>query len=126
MEKYQDLIVWQKAMEAVKQIYHLTKILLDNGNNYALIDQMRRAAISIPSNIAEGYERNSTKEYIRFLSIANGSKAELLTQVEICKMLELVPYADRDYLDEVIDLLNEIGKMLNVMIKRLNSKPPNP
>lgn len=121
MEKYQDLIVWQKSMELVKQIYCLTDMIPDKGN-YALIDQMRRAAISVPSNIAEGHDRNSTKEYIRFLSIANGSKAELLTQVEICKMLELVPYADREYPDKVIDLLNEIGKMLNVLIKRLGDR----
>ena len=103
-------------MEAVKQIYRLTDMIPDRGN-YALIDQMRRAAISIPSNIAEGYERNGTKEYLRFLSIANGSKAELLTQVEICKMLELVPAVDRDVPDTVIELLNEIGKMLNTIIK---------
>ncbi len=118
MEKYQDLIVWQKSMEVVKQIYRLTDMIPDKGN-YALIDQMRRAAISIPSNIAEGYERNGTKEYVRFLSIANGSKAELLTQVEICKMLDLVPTADKAYPDEVIDLLNEIGKRLNTIIKKL-------
>ena len=118
MEKYQELIVWQKSMELVKQIYKLTDMIPSRGNN-ALIDQMRRAAISIPSNIAEGYERNGTKEYLRFLYIANGSKAELLTQVEICKMLELVPDVDKDYPDQIIELLNEIGKMLNVIIKKL-------
>lgn len=121
IEKYQDLAVWQKSMELVKQIYRLTDMIPDKGNS-ALIDQMRRAAISVPSNIAEGYEHNSTKEYIRFLSIANGSKAALLTQVEICKMLDLVPTADKDYPDEVIDLLNEIGKMLNTIIKKLTPK----
>ena len=118
MEKYQDLIVWQKSMDLVKQIYTLTNMIPEKGN-YALIDQMRRAAISIPSNIAEGYERNGTKEYLRFLYIANGSKAELLTQVEICKMLELVPYVDKDYPDQIVELLNEIGKMLNAIIKKL-------
>lgn len=118
MEKYQDLIVWQKAMELVKQIYSLTGMIPEKGN-FALIDQMRRAAISIPSNIAEGYERNSTKDYVRFLNIANGSKAELLTQVEICKMLDLVPTADKDYPDEVIGVIDEIGKMLNAIIKKL-------
>ena len=121
IEKYQDLAVWQKSMELVKQIYRLTDMIPDKGNS-VLIDQMRRAAISVPSNIAEGYEHNSTKEYIRFLSIANGSKAALLTQVEICKMLDLVPTADKDYPDEVIDLLNEIGKMLNTIIKKLTHK----
>ena len=118
MEKYQDLIVWQKSMDLVKQIYTLTNMIPEKGN-YALIDQMRRAAISIPSNIAEEYERDGTKEYLRFLYIANGSKAELLTQVEICKMLELVPDVDKDYPDQIIELLNEIGKMLNAIIKKL-------
>lgn len=122
VEKYQDLIVWQKSMKLVKRIYALTDMIPDKGN-YALKDQMHRAAISIPSNIAEGYERNSTREYIRFLSIANGSKAELLTQVEICRMLELVPQADKDYLDSIAELLNEIGKMLNTLIKKLTPNP---
>ncbi len=92
--------------------------------NYSLIDQMRRAAISIPSNIAEGYERNSTKEYVRFLSIANGSKAELLTQVEICKMLNLLPHAyENEIIDEIMDLITEVGKMLNTLIKKLTPNP---
>lgn len=122
MEKYQDLIVWQKSMELVKHIYRLTDMFAAKGN-FSLIDQMRRAAISIPSNIAEGYERNSTKDYVRFLSIANGSKAELLTQVEICKMLDLVPTVEKDYPDEIIGLINEIGKMLNAIIKKLTPNP---
>ena len=106
-------------MEIVKKTYELTEMLPIRGN-YSLIDQMRRAAISIPSNIAEGYERNSTKEYVRFLSIANGSKAELLTQVEICKMLNLLPHAyENEIIDEIMDLITEVGKMLNTLIKKL-------
>lgn len=121
IEKYQDLIVWQKAMDIVKQVYSLTDMIPEKGN-YALIDQMRRAAISIPSNIAEGYERYSTKEYIRFLSIANGSKAELLTQVKICKMLNLIPAVEQEFPNKIVELLNEVGKMLNAIISKLTSK----
>ena len=73
-------------MELVKQVYGIINEL-PKEEKYALSDQMRRSVVSIPSNIAEGYERNSTKDYLRFLSIANGSKAELMTQLEICRML---------------------------------------
>ena len=69
MESYQDLIVWQKSMQLVKEVYTLVK-QLPREEQFALSDQMRRAAVSIPSNIAEGYGRNSTNDYIRFLNIA--------------------------------------------------------
>ena len=75
---FQDLIVWQESMQLAKEIYKLVK-LLPSEEQYALSDQMRRAAVSIPSNIAEGQARNSTKEFIQFLYIAKGSNAELLT-----------------------------------------------
>ncbi|HIU79738.1 MAG TPA: four helix bundle protein [Candidatus Coproplasma excrementipullorum] len=119
MEKFQDLIVWQKSMQLVKCVYDLTSKIPVHGN-FAIIDQMRRAAISIPSNIAEGHERNSTKEYLRFLSIAAGSKSELHSQVEICKMLSLVSDDDDQLYDSVINLLVEVGKMLNTIIKKLS------
>lgn len=122
IESFKDLVVWQKSMLVIKDIYKIAGMISER-NNYALIDQMRRAAISIPSNIAEGYERNSTKEYLRFLSIANGSKAELITQVEICKMLELLSDVDKLFADEVLEKLYEIGKMLNSIIKKLTPTP---
>lgn len=116
VESYKDLVVWQKSMELVKEVYKIIGAL-PNEEKYALSEQMRRCVISIPSNIAEGYERNSTKDYLRFLSIANGSKAELLTQLEICKML--------GYINDIEipqTLCNEIGKMLNAIIKKLTPK----
>ena len=86
---YKELIVWQKAMELVKEVYSLTK-KLPKEETYALSDQMRRAVVSIPSNIAEGYGRKSKIEYIRFLDIARGSQYELETQIQICIMLEFL------------------------------------
>ena len=74
----EDLIVWQKAMDLTTEIYRLVKFL-PREETYALSDQMRRAAVSIPSNIAEGHGRNSNKEFANFLSIARGSLTELRT-----------------------------------------------
>ena len=89
MDSYQDLIVWQKSMQLVKEVYTLVK-MLPKEEQFALSDQMRRAVVSIPSNIAEGYGRNSTNDYIRFLNIARGSKYELDTQIQICVMLNYI------------------------------------
>ena len=82
MNSYQDLEVWKKSIDFVEQIYRLVK-QLPKEETYALSDQMRRAAVSIPSNIAEGANRKTTKEYIQFLYIALGSAAELETQLII-------------------------------------------
>lgn len=83
IKDFRDLIVWQKAMELVAEVYRLVK-RLPKEELFALSDQIRRAAISIPSNIAEGQGRNSLKEFIHFLAIAKGSKAELETQLLLC------------------------------------------
>ena len=77
---YKGLIVWQKSMDLVVEIYKITKIL-PKYETYGLADQMRRAAISIPSNIAEGQGRNSSREFVHFLKISRGSCAELDTQL---------------------------------------------
>ena len=82
VNSYQDLEVWKKSIDFVEQIYRLVK-QLPKEETYALSDQMRRAAVSIPSNIAEGANRKTTKEYIQFLYIALGSTAELETQLII-------------------------------------------
>ena len=82
MKNYRDLIVWQKAMELVTKIYHHTKSF-PGEERYGLTLQLRRSSVSLPSNMAEGYGRNSTQDYIRFLRIANGSLFELQTQLEI-------------------------------------------
>ena len=117
IKSYRDMIVWQKSMDLAIEIYKLVK-LLPKEEIYALSDQMRRAAVSVPSNIAEGYERQTTKEYIQFLFIANASRAELETQLEICKMLEY--FESKDTVDDVIQSCKEIAKLINAIIKKLN------
>ncbi len=116
---FKDLIVWQKAMELVTEVYILVK-KLPKEELFALSDQMRRAAISIPSNIAEGQGRNSTKEYIHFLAIAKGSKAELETQLLLCVKIN---YLEDSEIETAINLIHEVGKMLNTLQKSL--KPNN-
>ena len=115
IKKFQDLAVWQKAMQLAIVTYKIVK-KLPREETYALSDQMRRAAVSIPSNIAEGHERNSTQEYIRFLSIARGSKAELHTQILLC--LEIGYLSETD-VEEALLLINEISRMLPALIKSL-------
>lgn len=99
-------------MQLVKEVYSVVQ-LLPSQERFALSDQIRRAVVSIPSNIAEGYERNSDKELLQFLYIARGSKAELETQLEIAEMLG---YLNRSQLSNSLLLLDEVGKMLNKLI----------
>ena len=115
MDSYQDLIVWQKSMQLVKEVYTLVKTL-PKEEQFALSDQMRRAVVSIPSNVAEGYGRNSTNDYIRFLNIARGSKYELDTQIQICVMLN---YISKEKAATALELSEEIGRMMNALIKKL-------
>ena len=117
INSYEDLLVWQKAMELVEEVYRIVK-LLPYEERYSLSDQMRRAVISIPSNIAEGQARNSTKEFINFLSIARGSNAELHTQCLICcRLFNISPKE----IEKANKLSDEIGKMLNALIKKLSA-----
>ena len=115
IEDYKDLIVWQRSMELAEEVYRLVK-KLPKEELFALSDQIRRAVISIPSNIAEGYERHSTKEYIHFLSIAKGSKAELETQLLLCTKIH---YLNNSDIEKSISLIQEIGKMINSLQKHL-------
>ena len=120
IKSFQDLLVWQKAMELVEEVYRLAR-LLPTEETYALSDQMRRAAVSIPSNIAEGQARNSTKEFLKFLAIAKGSNAELQTQCLICQRLSYVSETD---MQSALTLSTEIGKMLNSLITNLSTHYP--
>lgn len=116
---YKELKVWQKAMDLTVEVYKLVK-LLPKEETYALSDQMRRAVVSIPSNIAEGQGRNSDKEFIQFLSIARGSLWELETQIEICLR---IGYIDQSLATDTNNLIAEISKMLNALSNSL--KPQN-
>ncbi len=115
---YRDLVVWQKSMDLVEEVYRLSK-LLPKEEIFGLTNQLRRAAFSIPSNIAEGNARNSQKEYARFLSIARGSKAETETQLEICVR---IGYFNEDQTRIALTLCDEIGKMLYSMIQKLSTE----
>ena len=116
LQSYKQLIVWQKSIKLVKEVYKATK-QLPKSELYALTSQMRRAAVSIPANIAEGYRRKNLGEYIQFLSIADASAAELETHIVIVK--ELYPYID---LCEAELILREIQKMFIVMIRKLKTR----
>ena len=116
---YKELKVWQKAMDLTVEVYKLVE-LLPKEETYALSDQMRRAVVSIPSNIAEGQGRNSDKEFIQFLSIARGSLWELETQIEICLR---IGYIDQSLATNTNNLIAEISKMLNALSNSL--KPQN-
>ena len=93
MKTFRDLLVWQKSMNFVTEIYQDSK-KLPKHESYGLISQIRRCAVSIPSNIAEGYGRHSTKEYIHFLRIASSSLYELQTQLEISLNLKYLKQAE--------------------------------
>ena len=118
MKSYQDLIVWRKGIDLVEEIYSLT-MYLPNSEKYGLIPQMRRSAISIPANIAEGWGRKSTGNFIQYLNISSGSLAELMTQLEIIKRLKLV---DLSEITKSESLGIEISKMLFVLIKNLEKR----
>lgn len=114
---YKDLKVWQRSMGLVIVIYKLTEEFPQE-EQYGLTSQMRRSAVSIPSNIAEGRFRGTRNDFVRFLHIAYGSGAELGTQIEVARRLpntETLDYSQAD------GLLEETMKMLNVMIKKLTA-----
>lgn len=118
INSYSDLTVWQKSIQLVEMIYVITKDF-PKDELYALTNQIRRAAVSIPSNIAEGQQRNSTEQFCYFLSIAQGSKAEVETQVIIAKRLN---YITENKEKELLKQLEEISKMLVALKKRLSQK----
>ena len=118
MKSYKELRVWQKAMELVVEVYKLGKSLPVE-ERFGLKSQMERAAVSIPVNIAEGWGRGSTKEYIQFLRIARGSLMELETLVLIANNLQLW---EEENLEVVVNSIQKIGMMLNSLISSLRSK----
>lgn len=115
IKSYRDLIIWQKSVALVTRIYSATSSF-PSSEMYGLTNQLRRCAVSIPSNIAEGYGRNSTADYKRFLQIAVGSLYELQTQIEIAFNLA---YILKDQYDELTGLSTEIDKMTYSIIQKL-------
>ncbi len=121
MRNFRQLEVWQKGMEIVIGVYKLT-VLLPVDERFGLKAQLQRAAVSIPSNIAEGCSRDSEQEFKRFLEIAIGSTYELETQLKISRHLNLMPHG---ILDPILSLVSQEQKMLNSFIsavKRRKSK----
>ncbi len=108
MAGYRDLKVWQQGMEITREIYQLTTGF-PKDELYGLTSQIRRCAVSIPSNIAEGHSRDSPKELARFVSIAKGSLAELETQLLIAKELR---FGDLATIDNLLQLAEQEGRML--------------
>ena len=121
LRSYKDLKVWQKSYNLCLDIYKLTKGF-PREERYNLTSQIRRSAVSVPSNIAEGYGRKSSKEYAQFYSISYGSALELETQIIISKDLSFTPLENFGKVDL---LLEEVSRMLNSMIfqmRQLNAR----
>lgn len=116
IKSYKDLIVWQKGYELVKQVYKLTA-KLPQSEVFALQSQMRRSAVSIVSNIAEGSSRKTRKDYCQFIHIAYGSTSELETQLCLCKDLYNIEVGTQ------LALITEISKMLRAIINKLEVNP---
>jgi len=110
---YRDLEVWKLSIDFVKKVYQVTHNF-PGSEKFGLINQIRRAAVSIPSNIAEGQGRNSTKEFKQFLAISLGSLAELETQLIIAKEIE---YITQNGLDDLLSPLDRIRKMIKALSK---------
>jgi four helix bundle protein len=117
VNSYRDLLCWQKAMSLVTGVYKASG-RFPKDEMYGLCSQIRRCAISIPSNIAEGYGRHATNDYIRFLQIARGSLFELQTQMEIASNLG---YMEKDEFSALFELANEIERMVNSLINKLQN-----
>ena len=107
MHNFEKLKIWQKAMDIAVEVYNISS-LLPNDEKFNLIHQIKKCAVSIPSNIAEGSGRNYNKEFIQFLGIANGSTFELITQLILAKSLELI---SEEIVQPVISQLIEVSNM---------------
>ena len=122
LKNYKELNVWQKSYKLCLHIYKVTK-RFPKDEMYGLTSQIRRSAVSIPSNIAEGYGRKTTLEYVRFLYIAYGSVCELETQTMISGDLG---YVGKKRLQEIRQEIGDVERMLKAMIKSLENKHLNP
>lgn len=118
VRSYRDLAVWQKAMDLVVDCYQMA-CRFPKHETYGLSDQLRRAAVSVPANIAEGQARWHSKEFVRFLSIAAGSLAEVETHLEIAVRLN---YLEKHHYEKVMNKAAQVNRMLHGLKKALTSK----
>ena len=116
IKTFRDLIAWQKAMELAYLIYQATR-QMPSKEQFGLTRQMRRAAVSIPSNIAEGYAQQKTASYLKYLRIARGSLAELMTQFDLVLRLQMLSVSPT-----TSDLLSETDRVLQGLIRSLERK----
>jgi four helix bundle protein len=116
-ESFRDLTVWQRAIALTVEVYRLTSAFPDS-ERFALSNQLRRASVSVASNIAEGYGRYTTGEYVQFLGHARGSACEVETQLVIAHTLG---FGDQDQLQAAEQLCSEVGRMLHAMMKSLRT-----
>ena len=122
IKSYRDLAVWQKSMELVVECYNGSKAF-PASDMYGLTSQLRRAAVSVPANIAEGQGRQSTAEFLRHIAIAYGSLMELETHIQIAGRLGYMPNQE---VNRLLELTGNVGRMINGLRKALQSKTRNP
>ena len=115
MQNYKELNIWKKSFEIAKEVYLISKEF-PQSENFGLISQVRRCAVSVPSNIAEGSSRNSDKDFCRFLEIALGSSFELQTQLELAKDVLIL---NNDQIDNILNNINENQKMIRGFVIKL-------
>jgi four helix bundle protein len=120
IRNYRDLAVWQLGMEIALEVYQVTKGFPAD-ERFGLTSQIRRAAVSVPANIAEGHARSSTKDYLRFIAIAIGSLAETATFIELAGRLN---YGKIDELRKIFDMTSEERRMLRALQKSLRRRLP--
>jgi len=116
IKSYKDLLIWQKGIEITEKVYLITNNFPQN-ELFSLTNQIRRASVSISSNIAEGFGRNSTKSYLNFLKISRGSLYELETQLIIAEKLNYI--SDSDLFQTIYNLIAEEGKIINSYMNKL-------
>src|ERR1017187_2054470 len=117
-ESFRNLTVWQRAVELTVAVYKLTSSFPDS-ERFGLISQLRRASVSVASNIAEGYGRSTKGEYVLFLGHARGSNSEVETQIVIAKALG---FGSKQMIETTEQMCSEVGRMLGAMMKSLRSK----
>ena len=120
IRRYTELIVWQKAMGLVGLVYGISRSL-PSEERFGITQQLRRAAVSIPSNIAEGHGRMTNGDFVRFLAIARGSLLETETQLQLCVNLK---YLKAPAIEGAMGLADEVSRMLAVMIRTMGRKSP--
>ena len=126
METHKDLRVWQQSIDFVSSIYLMTRSL-PKEELFGLVSQMRRAAVAVPSNIAEGYARGTDKEKIHFLRISSGSMSELETQLTLCLKLGYISQEEYNTTSEkLVSVWKQLNALISVIKKRINSQESVP